>query len=76
MAMSEDNTVVDIRNFLGEKYTRTVHMRPGVTCQPTGVKDEVKVEGNDLEMVSQSGELIFGTLILCIGVIFIETVCS
>ena len=55
IAMSEENTVVDIRNFLGEKYTRTVHMRPGVTCCPTGVKDEIKIEGNDLELVSQSG---------------------
>ena len=55
MSMSEGNSVVEIRNFLGEKYTRTVRMRPGVTCTPTGTKDEVKVEGNDLELVSQSG---------------------
>ncbi len=52
---SEENTVVEIRNFLGEKYTRTVNMRPGVTCSSTGTKDEIKVEGNDLELVSQSG---------------------
>ena len=55
MSMGEGNTVVEIRNFLGEKYTRTVRMRPGVTCSPTGTKDEIKVEGNDLELVSQSG---------------------
>lgn len=55
MSMSEENSVVEIRNFLGEKYTRTVRMRPGVTCTPTGTKDEIKVEGNDLELVSQSG---------------------
>lgn len=55
IAMSEENTVVEIRNFLGEKYTRTVNMRPGVKCSSTGVKDEIKVEGNDLELVSQSG---------------------
>ena len=55
ISTSEENTVVEIRNFLGEKYTRTVHMRPGVKCSPTGSKDEVKVEGNDLELVSQSG---------------------
>ena len=55
MSMSEGNSVVEIRNFLGEKYTRTVRMRPGVTCTPTGTKDEIKVEGNDLELVSQSG---------------------
>lgn len=55
LSMTEDDTVVDIRNFLGENYTRTVHMRSGVTCTPTGLKDEVKLEGNDLEKVSQSG---------------------
>lgn len=59
---SEENTVVEIRNFLGEKYTRTVHMRNGVTCSSTGVKDEIKVQGNDLELVSQSGECIWGVL--------------
>ena len=55
ISTSEENTVVEIRNFLGEKYTRTVNMRPGVTCCSTGTKDEIKVEGNDLELVSQSG---------------------
>ena len=55
LALSEGGTVVDIRNFLGEKFTRNVRLRKGVTCSPTGVKDEVKLEGNDLELVSQSG---------------------
>lgn len=54
--MREDGTVVDIRNFLGEKFTRTVKMRAGVTCSPTGSKDEIQVQGNDLELVSQSGK--------------------
>lgn len=57
IATSEENTLVEIRNFLGEKYTRSVNMRPGVKCCSTGVKDEIKVEGNDLELVSQSGML-------------------
>lgn len=60
IATSEENTVVEIRNFLGEKYTRTVHMRPGVKCSPSGNKDEIKVEGNDLELVSQSGMYVHG----------------
>lgn len=55
IATSEEDTLVEIRNFLGEKYTRAVRMRSGVTCKSTGVKDEIKVEGNDLELVSQSG---------------------
>lgn len=54
--MREEGTVVDIRNFLGEKYTRTVNMRAGVKCSSTGNKDEIQVEGNDLELVSQSGK--------------------
>jgi hypothetical protein len=32
-------------------------MRKGVTCSPTGNKDEIQVDGNDLELVSSSGEL-------------------
>ena len=55
ITMSDDHTIVDIRNFLGEKYTRTVRMHEGVTCKPTGTKDEIKIEGNDLEKVSLSG---------------------
>ena len=54
--MREEGTQVDIRNFLGEKYTRTVGMRAGVKCSQTGTKDEIQVEGNDLELVSQSGK--------------------
>lgn len=64
MHMSEGGTVVEIRNFLGEKYQRTVRMRRGVTAAPTGVKDEIKVEGNDLELVSQSGKSV--SIYLCV----------
>ena len=54
--LSEEGTVIEVRNFLGEKYTRTVQLREGVKAAPTGTKDEIKVEGNDIELVSQSGE--------------------
>ena len=54
--MQEDGGVVEIRNFLGEKYIRRVRMRKGVKCSPTGTKDEIQVEGNDLEMVSLSSK--------------------
>ena len=67
---TDDNTVVEIRNFLGEKYTRTVNMRQGVTCSSTGTKDEIKVEGNDLELVSQSG-----TYTLLVGSLVSQLVC-
>ncbi len=56
LTMHEEGQSVEIRNFLGEKYTRTVRMRAGVKAEPTGTKDEIKLEGNDLELVSQSGE--------------------
>lgn len=54
ISMQEDGSLVEIRNFLGEKYLRRVRMRGGVKCSPTGTKDEIQVEGNDLEMVSLS----------------------
>ncbi len=53
---SAEDEVVDIRNFLGEKFTRQVKMLDGVKCKHTGTKDEVMVWGNDLEKVSLSGE--------------------
>merc|ERR1712193_501955 len=59
IAITEQNTVVDVRNFLGEKFTRTVKMLPGVTCvSSTAQKDELIPEGNDLELVSRSAALI------------------
>merc|ERR1739845_93603 len=59
VAISEDNTLVEIRNFLGEKFTRQVRMLPGVTCAAsTAQKDEFILEGNDIELVSRSAALI------------------
>jgi len=56
VAVSENNTVVDIRNFLGEKFTRQVRMLPGVTFGASkDVKDEFVLEGTDIELVSRSG---------------------
>ena len=52
---TENNTVIEIRNFLGEKYVRTVRMSPGVTVANSKNKDELIVEGNDIELVSGSG---------------------
>ena len=55
IVVSESNTLVEVRNFLGEKYVRRVTMRPGVTCTNSTVKDEIILEGNDIELVSNSG---------------------
>ena len=56
VAISEANTLVDIRNFLGEKFNRQVRMLPGVACTVSkDQKDEFILEGNDIELVSRSG---------------------
>jgi len=45
---------VEIRNFLGEKILRHVNMCPGVTVAPSAnVKDEIILQGNDIELVSR-----------------------
>merc|ERR1712029_76873 len=49
---------VDKKTLKGEKFVRKVRMHPGVECKNSGQKDELVVEGNDLEAVSQSAALI------------------
>jgi large subunit ribosomal protein L9e len=49
---------VEIRNFLGEKRVRVVHMLPGVKIERSDVKDELVLTGNDIELVSRSCALI------------------
>jgi large subunit ribosomal protein L9e len=59
VTMHNQENVVEIRNFLGEKIVRKVPMEPGVSCvnSPT-LKDELILEGNDIEAVSKSAALI------------------
>ncbi|XP_077973312.1 large ribosomal subunit protein uL6-like [Styela clava] len=55
----EEGACVEIRNFLGEKFTRKVAMRDGVKISASAKqKDELIIEGNDIEMVSQSAALV------------------
>ncbi|XP_044748156.1 60S ribosomal protein L9 [Coccinella septempunctata] len=55
----ENDTVIEIRNFLGEKFIRRVKMAPGVTVKNSQKqKDELILEGNSLEDVSRSAALI------------------
>ncbi|GBF89983.1 60S ribosomal proteinL9-like [Raphidocelis subcapitata] len=52
-------TVIELRNFLGEKRVRVVNMLPGVTIErSSAVKDELILTGNDIENVSRSAALI------------------
>ncbi|CAG0894956.1 unnamed protein product, partial [Cyprideis torosa] len=53
--MHDDNSLIEIRNFLGEKHIRRVKMAPGVkVANSTDVKDELILEGNSIEDVSRS----------------------
>merc|ERR1712183_442680 len=56
--VNDGGKVVEVRNYLGENYVRVVKMREGVICKNSGNKDEIIVEGNDIELVSNSAALI------------------
>nr|ACU44988.1 60s ribosomal protein l9 [Pfiesteria piscicida] len=57
--IEDDGTVIHIKNFLGEKVTRTVKMLDGVSIvRSDNVKDEIVLSGNNIENVSQSAALI------------------
>jgi len=61
-AIAEDGGDIEIRNFLGEKMVRKVVMLPGVkVSRSKDQKDEIILQGNDLELVSQSAANIQGT---------------
>ncbi|KAJ2897267.1 60S ribosomal protein L9 [Zalerion maritima] len=52
--MDDGTTEVEIRNFIGEKIVRRVKMRPGVAVEISKAqKDELVLEGNSVEDVSQ-----------------------
>lgn len=56
---ADDKKSVEIRNFLGEKRIRRVKMEGDVVCyRSTDVKDELVVEGSDLELVSQCAAMV------------------
>ncbi|KAH7664491.1 large subunit ribosomal protein L9e protein [Dioscorea alata] len=58
-SISNSNSSIEIRNFLGEKKVRKVDMLEGVTItRSEKVKDELVLDGNDVELVSRSAALI------------------
>ncbi|XP_068661245.1 large ribosomal subunit protein uL6-like [Aristolochia californica] len=58
-SITNSNKTIEIRNFLGEKRVRKVAMLDGVSItRSEKVKDEVTLDGNDIELVSRSAALI------------------
>ncbi|KAF3778127.1 60S ribosomal protein L9 [Nymphaea thermarum] len=58
-SITNSNKSIEIRNFLGEKRVRKVDMLEGVTVvRSEKVKDELVLDGNDVELVSRSAALI------------------
>ncbi|KAG1362434.1 60S ribosomal protein L9 [Cocos nucifera] len=58
-SITNNNSSIEIRNFLGEKKVRKVDMLEGVKIvRSEKVKDELVLDGNDIELVSRSAALI------------------
>ncbi|KAK9724159.1 hypothetical protein RND81_05G052700 [Saponaria officinalis] len=58
-SITNSNHGIEIRNFLGEKRVRKVDMLDGVSIlRSEKVKDELVLDGNDIELVSRSAALI------------------
>jgi len=59
--IQDDGHALEIRNFLGEKIVRHVKMLEGVeVIESKAQKDELILEGNDIDNVSQSAASIQG----------------
>ena len=50
---------IEIRNFLGEKVVRTVHMLPGALVEKSAsTKDELVISSTDIDLAGRSAALI------------------
>lgn len=50
----QQGKIVEVRNFLGEKRVRKITMRADTKASFSKIKDELVLEGNDIEAVSQT----------------------
>jgi len=56
VSIENDGKEVQVRNYLGEKIVRVIDMLGDVTCirSTDGTKDEIILQGSDIDCVSQS----------------------
>lgn len=67
VTVSPDAKVVEIRNFMGEKRVRKVHLMDGVTAVRTkDVKDQLEISGIDITKVSLGGKYDMQLLKSCV----------
>jgi len=59
VAVVNNNATLEIRNYIGQKDLRIVDMWKGVRIIEPGTKDELWIEGNDIEAVSHSASQIW-----------------
>ena len=65
VAINKEGKKVEVRNFLGEKRVRHIHMLEGVTvAKSEAQKDEIILEGNDIEAVSTSAAQIYQSVLV------------
>jgi len=63
--ISKDSKTIEIKNFIGEKFNRKIDMLEGVkVSKKEDVKDEITIEGNDLNNVSLSCALIHQSVLV------------
>eukprot|EP00919_Chromeraceae_sp_WS-2016_P013136 GHVR01030716.1.p1 GENE.GHVR01030716.1~~GHVR01030716.1.p1 ORF type:complete len:107 (-),score=17.71 GHVR01030716.1:188-508(-) len=63
--ITKDGNCIEIRNFLGEKRVRQVNLLDGVVISKSvNVKDEIVLEGADIDNVSRSAALIHQSVLV------------
>jgi large subunit ribosomal protein L9e len=63
--ITNSGKTIEIRNFLGEKVVRTLDMLDGCNIRKSeDQKDELIIEGTDLELVSRSAALIHQSVLV------------